>query len=123
MIVLVAVHSVAGVHFGGSFGGVFVVASPRASVARAVQICPAFDGHASFFLTFCFRPALRVIPASLHPIDFVVTCETRVGERVVVAEAAVAAVRMFRALLSFAFSTDAFANAVLASFGKVDFAG
>lgn len=127
LIVLVAVHSVAGVHFGGRFGGVFVVAFPRASFrifVRAVQICPAFDGHAPFFLTFSFRPALRVISASFYAIDvFVVTSETRIAERVVVAETAVAAVSMLRAFLFFAFSANALANAIFASFGKVFFAG
>ena len=63
LIVLVAVHSVAGVHFGGRFSGIFVVAFPRASFAPgAVQICATFDRHASLFLTFCFWPALCVIP-------------------------------------------------------------
>ena len=127
LIVLVAVHSVAGVHFSGRFGRVFVVAFPRASFrifVRAVQICPAFDGHASFFLTFCFRPALRVISARFYAIDvLVVTSETRIAERVVVAETAVAAMSMFRALLFFAFSANALANAILASFWKVFFAG
>ena len=64
LIVLVAIHSVAGVHFGWRFSGIFVVAFPCASFAPgAVQICTTFYSHASFFLTLCFRPALRVISA------------------------------------------------------------
>lgn len=124
LIVLVAVHSVAGVYFVVGFCGVLVVASPRilSFFVRTVRICPAFDAHASFILALRLRPALCVISASFNSINFVVASEAWVLEWIVVAQAAIVAVSVFRAFLFFTFSANALANTILASFWKVDFA-
>ena len=124
LIVLVAVHSVAGVYFVVGFCGVLVVASPCifSFFIRTVRICPAFDAHASFILALRLWSALCVISASFNSINFVVASETWVLEWIIVAQAAIIAVRVFRAFLFFTFSANALANTILASFWKVDFA-
>lgn len=129
LIVLVAVHSVAGVYFIVGFRGVLVDASPRirsgmirSYFTRTVRICPAFDAHASFILALRLRSALCVISASFNSINFVVASEAWVLEWIVVAQAAIVAVSVFRAFLFFTFSANALANTILASFWKVDFA-
>ena len=97
------------------------LSSARPSSAKSYRSSDQLSS-AQFSSVFFYK-ICNSVPASFHAIDFVVTRESRVVERVVVTQTAVAAVRMFRTLLFVAFSANTLANAIFASFGKVDFAG